>query len=368
MLSQDMFDYLQYPVLTFGKGHDDHCSMPIPQLYHLLATIGSDENLLEEYAQAVSMCADRSTHREWMHVNCCHRHEVGFVKKITKVLNEEYPTEPWERKTPKAVYRGSCYPTANPDASDANTYLFLRGAVCSAATQDAKYAPLFDVGMQTFCRYIIGVSHVASQARPLTLGMLEAITLDTADTGERRATFSNSCALAAQSAMPASPWGARQWSTTSTKSMWTATAQPLTPYLYVELMPSAHAMYMICLNSGSFVATAWSCMLWLMTRVRTSASFMRRGTQGMTLCMSTSAFITNTHHRLLQPWAHYIPVTPASMQKAVFDCVKYDDKCRQIARQGWRLAQCELGLPVQHRYLMHVWDLLARTQHPHTVY
>lgn len=58
VLSQDMFAYLQYPVLTFGKGHDDHCSMPIPQLYHLLAMIGTDEGLLEEYAQHVSVYAD----------------------------------------------------------------------------------------------------------------------------------------------------------------------------------------------------------------------------------------------------------------------------------------------------------------------
>ena len=66
VLSQDMFAYLQYPVLTFGKGHDDHCSMPIPQLYHLLAMIGTDEGLLEEYAQHVSVYADT--------VASCHQH------------------------------------------------------------------------------------------------------------------------------------------------------------------------------------------------------------------------------------------------------------------------------------------------------
>lgn len=71
---------------------------------------------------------------------------MGFARKITKVLSEEYPTEPWERKTPKAVYRGSCYPTANPDANNPDTYLFLRGAVCSAATQDPESAQAFDVG------------------------------------------------------------------------------------------------------------------------------------------------------------------------------------------------------------------------------
>ncbi len=81
------------------------------------------------------------------HPSLHYRHEVGFVKKITAVLQEEYPTLPWEEKTSKAVYRGSCYPTANPDAYDPSTYLFLRGAVCDAATRDPTQADMFDVGM-----------------------------------------------------------------------------------------------------------------------------------------------------------------------------------------------------------------------------
>ena len=40
----------------------------------------------------------------------------------------------WETKRPVAVYRGSCFPTANPDPAGPG-YLFLRGAVCAKAAQ-----------------------------------------------------------------------------------------------------------------------------------------------------------------------------------------------------------------------------------------
>lgn len=52
----------------------------------------------------------------------------------------------WEHKKPKAMYRGSCYPTANPDAEDDKGYLFLRGAVCTAATSPGVDQSMFDVG------------------------------------------------------------------------------------------------------------------------------------------------------------------------------------------------------------------------------
>ncbi len=45
----------------------------------------------------------------------------------------------WEHKRPVAVYRGSCFPTANPDPTGPG-YLFLRGALCSKAAEvNAEY-------------------------------------------------------------------------------------------------------------------------------------------------------------------------------------------------------------------------------------
>lgn len=38
-----------------GKGHHDDYSMPIPQLYHLLAMVVSNDTLLEQYENAVSV-------------------------------------------------------------------------------------------------------------------------------------------------------------------------------------------------------------------------------------------------------------------------------------------------------------------------
>ncbi len=63
------------------------------------------------------------------------------------VLRKHYVARAWQDKIPKAVYRGSCYPTANPDANDPDKYLFIRGGLCETVSKKGLNGKLFDVGM-----------------------------------------------------------------------------------------------------------------------------------------------------------------------------------------------------------------------------
>ena len=62
---------------------------------------------------------------------------------MAQVLGMRAEVTPWAMKKPVAVYRGSCYPTANPDEPG---YLLLRGALCQEAAR--LQSPYIDVGMR----------------------------------------------------------------------------------------------------------------------------------------------------------------------------------------------------------------------------
>ncbi len=67
-------------------------------------------------------------------------------------------------------------------------------------------------------------------------------------------------------------------------------------------------------------------------------------------------------HRLLQPWQHFVPVTPMTLGEAVKDCLANDADCKRIGEHGKQLVSCELALPVQHMYLERVLRLLKEVQ------
>lgn len=145
-----MYEYLHYPVLTPGRSPSDACSFPIPHVYFFYAIIGSHAALLQKFGTvATGYASTRLFVFETTTIHASHiphtRHDVWHAKQMAQVLGGAMTDlQPWQEKVPKAIYRGSCYPTANPDADDKNTYLFLRGAVCQASTR--ADTSLFDVG------------------------------------------------------------------------------------------------------------------------------------------------------------------------------------------------------------------------------
>lgn len=113
----------------------------------------------------------------------------------------------WEHKKPKAMYRGSCYPTANPDADDARGYLFLRGAVCTAATSTGVDRSMFDVGAcvsswigECAPLQVMRAPIHVMQAPPSIQSMCRMSIPHTAP-----GSFMGSCARRARLATPASP-------------------------------------------------------------------------------------------------------------------------------------------------------------------
>lgn len=100
-----------------------------------------------QLAQAVcshrtSVCAVKTPVRT-SHNTLLHSKEVHHAMEMARVLGMRATNVPWSDKTQAAVYRGSCYPTANPDG-DSPGYLLLRGALCMEAA--SLNSPFIDVG------------------------------------------------------------------------------------------------------------------------------------------------------------------------------------------------------------------------------
>lgn len=62
------------------------------------------------------------------------------------MLRKKYTHKAWEDQVPRAVYRGSCYPTANPDALSEDKYLFLRGGLCEVVSKANLNHKTFEIG------------------------------------------------------------------------------------------------------------------------------------------------------------------------------------------------------------------------------
>lgn len=53
VISNDLYDYLQFPVLTAGRSPKDACSFPVPHVYFFYAMVGANPNLLRQFAATV---------------------------------------------------------------------------------------------------------------------------------------------------------------------------------------------------------------------------------------------------------------------------------------------------------------------------
>ncbi len=160
VISKPLYDYLQYPVLTPGRSPNDPCSFPVPHVYFFYAMIGANPTLLHQFAAIAprcfweggwcpdAVCAYTPVHAYTLGLPPPkNSKDVNHAKEMAKVLGRRTVNVPWHEKTKGAVYRGSCYPTANPD-DDKPGYLLLRGALCQEA--DRLQSPYIDVGMLVF--------------------------------------------------------------------------------------------------------------------------------------------------------------------------------------------------------------------------
>lgn len=88
------------------------------------------------------------------------RREVWHAEEMALVLRKKYTGVPWEDQVPRAVYRGSCYPTANPDSLEKEKYLFLRGGLCQVVSKANLNDKIFDVGAtMPVCGTALDLSH-----------------------------------------------------------------------------------------------------------------------------------------------------------------------------------------------------------------
>lgn len=153
VLTKKLYEYLRFPVLTPGRSPKDLCSFPVPHVYFFYAIVGSNETLLEElrriapeYVEAMRYCT-----AYLLNIHCStlpkHRREAVHAKEMAVVLHKHYSNYAWQDQIPKAVYRGSCYPTANPDADHPDKYLFMRGGLCETVSKSGLNSKLFDIGM-----------------------------------------------------------------------------------------------------------------------------------------------------------------------------------------------------------------------------
>lgn len=81
-----------------------------------------------------------------------HSKEVRHAVDMARVLGMRANNVEWMDKTQAAVYRGSCYPTANPDG-DTPGYLLLRGALCQEAAR--LNSPFIDVGTHLHVMHVM---------------------------------------------------------------------------------------------------------------------------------------------------------------------------------------------------------------------
>lgn len=137
VITPAMYEYLHLPVLTPGRGADDACSMPVPHVYTYYALIGGSIDLLYAFSKNVPLYVGLRFSSQHDH-RLSHSEEVPFAMEMNNVLSSNgalaSQVPDWQTKRPVAVYRGSCFPTANPDPAGPG-YLFLRGAVCAKAAE-----------------------------------------------------------------------------------------------------------------------------------------------------------------------------------------------------------------------------------------
>ncbi|KAI9018359.1 hypothetical protein DFJ74DRAFT_219476 [Hyaloraphidium curvatum] len=138
ILSQKDYDVLGLPVLCPGVRHGDPCGIPVPELYFYFAVVGSTDSLLGAFTAR-------------------HGERAVAVQGFAQMMHKTFAFMPtlgnvsWSAKQSKAVYRGSCFPTA--DSEKHGEYLFLRGDTCLAASLDRD---LFDIGTPIVPQFATG--------------------------------------------------------------------------------------------------------------------------------------------------------------------------------------------------------------------
>ncbi len=113
VIPSETYSMLQLPILTSGAAAYDTGSLLIPEIYRFMGMLAGEQELLDRY---VSL----------------YPHTREFVLGLYSVFEGTHAahTKPWSQKLDKAVFRGTCMSTFNPDPTPGATPLMLRGALC----------------------------------------------------------------------------------------------------------------------------------------------------------------------------------------------------------------------------------------------
>ncbi len=121
---------------TAGRAPDAIRTLPIPELYLQYAIVAKHRELFRQMRRLTALNSVQ--------------HRQLALRMLSLFTYKTLPsTSAWDTKTPRAVYRGSCFPTVNPwgDHKDAEPVFFLRGDVCRAV-QGSGVAKMLDFGLR----------------------------------------------------------------------------------------------------------------------------------------------------------------------------------------------------------------------------
>lgn len=110
--------------------------LPIPELYLQYAIVAKHRELFRQMRRLTVL--NNMQHRQLA------------LRMLSLFTYKTLPSiTPWEDKVPRAVYRGSCFPTVNPwgDQEDAEPVFFLRGEACKVARRGVNTS-LLDYGLR----------------------------------------------------------------------------------------------------------------------------------------------------------------------------------------------------------------------------